>query len=155
MIAQYGSYAFMLRRNQKGKKLEISFAQKNKWSKDWMQYWFYVRTEVLTSTGLDGNKNTCYPLESVMTPMKPSTQGTLGPGTSEGREACNKVLPWPVGTPKAGIWWRKWWQLTTGPLVGTGPPRPLRWIVCLCLAKVSGFLSRALDLRRAGLRKSW
>jgi hypothetical protein len=36
LIAQYGSYAFMLMRNQKGEKLEISFAQKNKWSKNWM-----------------------------------------------------------------------------------------------------------------------
>ena len=36
LVAQYGSYTFMLRRAQKGEKLEISFAQKNKLSKDWM-----------------------------------------------------------------------------------------------------------------------
>ena len=34
LLAQYGSCAFMPLRAQKGKKLEISFAQKNKWSKD-------------------------------------------------------------------------------------------------------------------------
>ena len=45
-------------RNQKGEKLEISFAQKNKWSKDWMQYWFYMRTMGSTSNSPDGKKNT-------------------------------------------------------------------------------------------------
>ena len=46
----------------------------------------------MTSTGPDGKKNTRYPLASVMTPMKPSTQGTPGPRTSEGREACDKAF---------------------------------------------------------------
>jgi len=72
--------------------LEISFAQKNKWSKDWMKYWFYVRTRGMTSTGSDGKKNTRYPLASVMIPMKPLTQGTLGPGTEEGHEACDRAF---------------------------------------------------------------
>ena len=52
----------------------------------------YVRTGGLTSTSLDGKKNTCYPLASVMTSMKPSTQETLGSGTSEGREVCDKAF---------------------------------------------------------------
>jgi hypothetical protein len=82
----------MPKRNQKGEKLEISFAQKNKWSKDWIQYWFYVRTSGLTSTSDDGRKNTRYPLASVMTPMKPSIQGTRGLGTAEGRKACDKAF---------------------------------------------------------------
>ena len=47
----------MLKRNQKGEKLEISFSQKNKWKKDWMQYWFYVRTSGMTSMDGEG-KNT-------------------------------------------------------------------------------------------------
>ena len=47
----------MPKRNQKGEKLEISFAQKNKWNKDWMQYWFYVRTGGMTSMDSEG-KNT-------------------------------------------------------------------------------------------------
>ena len=84
--------AFMLQRNQKGEKLEISFAQKNKWSKDWMQYWFYVRTEGMTSTSSDRKKNTRYPLASVMTPMRPLTQGTPDLGTDKGHEACNRAL---------------------------------------------------------------
>ena len=91
-MAQYGSYAFMPRRNQKGEKLEISFTQKNKRSKDWMQYWFYVRTGGMTSTGSEGKKNTRYPLALEMTPMRPLTQGTLGPGTYEGHEACDKAF---------------------------------------------------------------
>ena len=82
----------MPRRAQKGEKLEISFAQKNKWSKDWMQYWFYVRTGGMSSTGSDGKKNTRYPLASVMTPMRPLTQGTPDLGTDKGHEACNRAL---------------------------------------------------------------
>ena len=47
----------MPRKAQKDEKLEISFAQKINWSMDWMQYWFYVRTGGMTSTGLDRKKN--------------------------------------------------------------------------------------------------
>ena len=47
----------MPKRNKKWEKLEISFGQKNKWNKDWMQYWFYVRTGDMTSTDSEG-KNT-------------------------------------------------------------------------------------------------
>ena len=82
----------MPKRNQKGEKLEISFAQKNKWNKDWMQYRFYVRTDGLISTDSEGKKHTCYPLAFVMTPMKPSTQGTPRPGTAEAREAFDKAF---------------------------------------------------------------
>ena len=82
----------MLRRAQKGEKLEISFAQKNKWSKDWVQYWFYVRIRGMTSTGSDGKKNTRYPLASIIAPMRPLTQGTLGLGAEEGREACDRAF---------------------------------------------------------------
>jgi hypothetical protein len=92
LVAQYGSYAFMPRRNQKGEKLEISYAQKNKWPKDWKRYWFYVRIGGLTSTGPDGKKNTRYPLASVMTPIKPLTQGTPCTEASEGHEAYDKTL---------------------------------------------------------------
>jgi hypothetical protein len=63
----------MPKRQQKGPRLEISFSQKNKWWKDSMQYWFYVRTSGLTSTGDDGKKVTHYPVASIMGPMKPST----------------------------------------------------------------------------------
>jgi len=90
LVAQYGSCAFMPRRAQKGEKLEISFTQKNKWSKDWMQYWFYMRTGGMTSTVSDGKKNTRYPLASVMTPMRPLTRGTPVPRTEEGHEACDR-----------------------------------------------------------------
>ena len=46
----------------------------------------------MTSTGSDGKKNTRYPLASVMTPMRPLTQGTLGLGTEEGHEACDRAF---------------------------------------------------------------
>jgi hypothetical protein len=51
-----------------------------------------VRTGGLTSTASDEKKNTHYPLASVMTPMKLSTQGTLSPEAAEGHEACNKAF---------------------------------------------------------------
>ena len=46
----------------------------------------------MASTSSDGKKNTCYLLASVMTPMRPLTQGTLGPGTDEAHEACIKAF---------------------------------------------------------------
>ena len=82
----------MPKRNQKGEKLEISFAQKNKWNKDWMQYWFYVRTSGMTSTDSEGKTHTHYLLASVMTPMKPLTQGTPCMEASKGHEAYDKTL---------------------------------------------------------------
>ena len=83
-----------------------------------MQYWFYVRTGGLTSTSEDGRKNTWYLLASVMTPMKPSTQGTLGSRTVEGHEAYGRAFALVAGTQEAGIWWRKRWRRTVGRLVG-------------------------------------
>ena len=47
---------YELQRQQKGDRLEISFAQMNKWNKDWMQYWFYVRTSGMTSMDSEGKK---------------------------------------------------------------------------------------------------
>ena len=46
----------------------------------------------MSSTGSDGKKNTRYPLASVMTPMRPLTQGTPDLGTDKGHEACNRAL---------------------------------------------------------------
>ena len=46
----------------------------------------------MTSTGSDRKKNTRYPLALVMTPMRPLTQGILGLGTDDGREACDKAF---------------------------------------------------------------
>jgi hypothetical protein len=43
----------------------------------------------MTSMDSEGKKHTRYPLASVMTPMKPSTQGTPGPKVIEGCEACD------------------------------------------------------------------
>ena len=57
-----------------------------------MQYWFYVRSGGMTSMDSEGKTHTRYPLASVMTPMKPSTQGTLGLATSEGLESYNKAF---------------------------------------------------------------
>jgi hypothetical protein len=54
-----------------------------------MQYWFYVRTSGLTSTGDDGKKVTHYPLASIVGPMKPSTQMPPSSEVSTEREACN------------------------------------------------------------------
>ena len=66
------SRAFMAKRTQKDGGLEISFAQKNKWEKDWTRYWFYVKTpRVVPKTGLRFKK---YPFTSTMGDMKPSTR---------------------------------------------------------------------------------
>ena len=69
---QFTSCAFMAKRAQKEGGLEISFAQKNKWEKDWPRYWFYVKTpDVVPKTGPKVKK---YPFASIMGEMKPSTR---------------------------------------------------------------------------------
>lgn len=73
--AQFGSCTFMAKRAQKGK-LEISFAQRNKWNKDWSRYWFYVKTSSLNTKDKHGNKDICYPLASTMEEMRPSMRLT-------------------------------------------------------------------------------
>ena len=62
----------MAKRAQKDGGLEISFAQKNKWEKDWPRYWFYLKTPmVVPKMGLRVKK---YPFASTMGDMKPSTR---------------------------------------------------------------------------------
>lgn len=46
----------------------------------------------MTSTGEDGRKNTQYPLASVLTPMKPSTQRIPGPEAAKGHKAYDKAF---------------------------------------------------------------
>lgn len=44
--AQYGCCNFVARRENNLKKIqriELSFAQKNKWGDHWLHYWFYVK----------------------------------------------------------------------------------------------------------------
>ena len=57
-----------------------------------MQHWFYIRTSGVTSTDSEGKKHTRYPLVSVMTLMKPSTQEIPRPEVKEGREACDRAF---------------------------------------------------------------
>ena len=61
----------MAKRAQKDGGLQISFAQKNKWEKDWSRYWFFVKTSrVIPKIGPRVKK---YPFASIMGDMKPST----------------------------------------------------------------------------------
>jgi hypothetical protein len=114
----------MPKRQSKGEILDISFAQKNKWNNDGMQYLFYVKTGGMASTDSEGKKHTRYPLASVMTLMKPSTQGTAGPEVIEGCKACDKAFAlaccysggrdlveemvaskcWPLGPNRPAMW---------------------------------------------------
>jgi len=82
----------MAKRQQSDPRLEISYCQKNKWDKEWMQYWFYVRTSSTTSIGFDGRKVTCYPLASIMNNMKPSTRVAPNAEVDPPRAACNKAF---------------------------------------------------------------
>ena len=92
LVAQYGSCAFMAKRQQGKSRLEISYCQKNKWDKDWMRYWFYIQTFDVTFTHEDGKKITRYPLASVMTEMKPLAKVTPSEEMMPHREACNKAF---------------------------------------------------------------
>lgn len=90
--AQYGSCAFMPRRQQKEPRLEPSFCQKNKWTQDWNRYWFYLRTSGLTTIAADGKRSTRYPLASVMTEMVPYSQVDARSERSAKCSASNKVF---------------------------------------------------------------
>jgi hypothetical protein len=69
LVAQYGSYAYMMKRSQEGARLEISWCQKNKWDRDWMEHWFYVKTSSMTRTYVDGSMETLWALAFVMSDM--------------------------------------------------------------------------------------
>jgi len=64
--AQFSSCTFKAKRSQKDQKLEISFAQRNKWDKDWTHFWFYVKTSGVNTKDKHGKKVVCYPFASTM-----------------------------------------------------------------------------------------
>ena len=87
---QLASHAFMAKRTQKDGGLEISFAQKNKWEKDWTRYWFYVKTpSVVPKTGPRVKK---YPFASTMGDMKPSTRVRPPMEADAERAACDAAF---------------------------------------------------------------
>jgi hypothetical protein len=92
LYAQYGSCAFVAKRQQGGSRLEISYCQKNKWDRDWMRYWFYVWTYSMTCTFDDGTKVVRYPMASVMSEMKPLSKVALSEEMTPKREACDRVF---------------------------------------------------------------
>lgn len=91
LICQYDSCSFFPQRKQAEPRLEISYYQKNKWEKEWLSYWFYVRTPGYVCTEFDG-KVTCYPFASAMTPMKPITSVTPPTKVTSQRVECNKAF---------------------------------------------------------------
>lgn len=49
----FGCCTFATRRKNEKKnipRIELSFAQKNKWEDDWLGHWFYVKTEMAGSS---------------------------------------------------------------------------------------------------------
>lgn len=112
LVAQFGSCTFMVKRSQKEERLEISFAQRNKWDKDWTCYWFYVKTSGVNTRDKRGNKAVRYLLASTMDDMRPST--SLMADSDAAREACDVAFPQPAAISEAGILWRKWWPLDSG-----------------------------------------
>jgi hypothetical protein len=82
----------MAKRQQEGSRLEISYCQKNKWDRDWMKYWLYIRTYSVTCTHEDGMKTIRYPLVSIMSEMKPLVKVTLSDEMTPKREACDKAF---------------------------------------------------------------
>ena len=70
--------------------MEISFAQKNKWEKDWPWYWFYVKTPgVVPKIGLKVKK---YPFASTMGDMKPLTHVRPPMEVDAERAACDAAF---------------------------------------------------------------
>lgn len=110
--AQFGSCTFMTKRSQKYEKLEMSFAQRNKWDKDWSHYWFYVKTSNVNTRDKFRNKVVRYPLASTMEDMRPLTRLTAD--VDKAREACDVAFGAACRYSGGVILWRKWWLLDSG-----------------------------------------
>ena len=89
---QYGSCTFMSMRNQGVDRLEISFCQKGKWDRGWLEQWFYVKTYRVRSTTEDGEEVSEYPLTSRMEEMAPHTRVDPPEEVSPTREACDQAF---------------------------------------------------------------
>jgi len=70
-IVKYGSYTFVPNRTLAGDRLEMSYYQKNKWDRDWMKLWFYVKTSSSVHTLDDGSAVTIFSYMLEMKEMKP------------------------------------------------------------------------------------
>jgi hypothetical protein len=82
----------MAKGQQEGTRLEISYYQKNKWERDWMKFWFYVKTTSVTRTYEDGLKEVLWPLAFVMSEMRPLTKVSPSEERTPEREACDKAF---------------------------------------------------------------
>jgi hypothetical protein len=82
----------MAKRFQGVDKQELSFCQKEKWDRGWMEDWFYVRTTGQTLTYDDGSEETIYPLASVMFEMSPLCRVAPPTQVSTERQACDKAF---------------------------------------------------------------
>ena len=89
---QYGSCTFMSKRNQGVDRLEISFCQKGKWDRGWLEQWFYVKTYGVRSTTEDGEEVSEYPLTSRMEEMAPHMHVDPPEEVSPTREACDRAF---------------------------------------------------------------
>jgi hypothetical protein len=82
----------MAKRQQEGTRLEISYCQKNKWERDWMKFWFYVKMTNVTRTYEDSSKEVLWPLASVMSEMRPLAKVSHPEERTPKREACDKAF---------------------------------------------------------------
>ena len=92
VIYQYGSCTFMSKRNQGVNRLEISFCQKGKWDRGWLEEWFYVKTYGVRSTTEDGAEVAEYTLTSRMEVMAPHMRMEPPEAVSPAREACDRAF---------------------------------------------------------------
>ena len=92
MTYQYGSCTFMSKRNQGVDLLEISFCQKGKWDRGWLEQWFYVKTYRVRSTTEDGEELSEYPLTSRVEEMAPHTRVDPPEEVSPTWEACDQAF---------------------------------------------------------------
>ena len=82
----------MSKRNQGVDRLEISFCQKGKWDRGWLEQWFYVKTYGVHSTTEDGVELSEYPLTSRMEEMASHTHVDPPEEVSPMREACDQAF---------------------------------------------------------------
>ena len=82
----------MSKRNQGADRLEISFCQKGKWDRGWLEQWFYVKTYGVCGSTEDGAEVAEYPLTSRMEEMTSHTRVDPPEEMSPARKACDRAF---------------------------------------------------------------
>jgi hypothetical protein len=135
----------------------MSYCQKNKWVRDLMKLWFYMKTPISIRTLEDGTM-TVFPYALEMKEMKPLSKVDPLAMLLEEQKACDKAFTLACWYSEVRIWWGRWWCQTFRDMGDETRPLGWRWFMFRCLGLRRVFLSLGLirSLVKTELRNlSW